>query len=82
MKVLRFFLIALGIILVISQMLVIIMTFNKPWVFDGKALGFFDYYFIPILAIFIGGLLLFFAYRISKKLKKKKTMDLINSLPQ
>jgi H+/Cl- antiporter ClcA len=81
MKILRIILIIIGLLLIITQMFYIIMLAFGLINIKKESYDFWDYYFAPFVLVFIGALLLFIAYRINKKIKRKKAMDLIKSLP-
>jgi cell division protein FtsW (lipid II flippase) len=82
MKILRIILLIIGLLFVISQTYFIIIIATDPKVAADKEHDFWDNYFAPILFLVIGGLFLFITYRINRKIKRKKVMDLIKSLPE
>jgi hypothetical protein len=85
MKILRILLMIIGLVLVISQIYFIIIFTIDPKIAKiaaGKEHGFWSIYFAPILTLVIGGLFLFIANRINRKIKKKKIIDLIKALPE
>lgn len=81
MKILRVILIVLGLLLVITQLYFIIALAIDPKSITKEPYDFWNYFFGPSLFFLMGVLLLFIAYRINKKIKKRKAMDLIKSLP-
>ena len=81
MKILGVILIVVGLLIVISQLYFIIVLAIAPKSITKEPYDFWNYFFGPSLFCFIGVLLLFFAYRINKKIKKRKVMNLIKSLP-
>jgi len=74
MKIIRYLLIGAASILILSQgfFTILFIVRGLKW----------DDFFLPTVLIILGALFLFIASRINKKIKRKKDLDLVKSLPE